>query len=40
VNAPHFEDGTSLMVGEAEVVVTVLDAEAFGRAGATGRVQK
>jgi folate-binding protein YgfZ len=40
VNAPHFEDGTPLGVGQTEVVVTALDAEAFGHTGATGRVQK
>jgi tRNA-modifying protein YgfZ len=39
LNAPHFEEGTSLMVGQEQVVVAALDAQPFGGAGATGRVQ-
>lgn len=40
LNAPHFEDGTSLLVGQQLVVVAALDAGHFGRAGPAGRVQK
>jgi folate-binding protein YgfZ len=38
LQAPHFEPGASLVVGETPVVVEALDAGLFGRTGPAGRV--
>lgn len=38
VQAPHFEPGTSLTVGQTPVLVDALDAGLFGRTGPAGRV--